>query len=86
MTWADLSAVVALAFGLVTAVPGLLPAAGLALVTWSRVVSGIGWVGYSAGAMVAGVPDAVLPGVLLAQAGYGLAVVAIARQSCARDE
>lgn len=85
MTLVDLSATLALAFGLVTAVPGLLPAAGIALVTWSRVVSGVGWLGYAAGAVAVGLPPEVLPGVLLAQAGYALAVIAIARQSC-RDE
>lgn len=83
---ADVSIVLAVTFGILTAVPGLLPAAGTPLVTWSRVVSGIGWLGYGAGLLVAEtLPEALLPGILAAQAGYGLAVIAIARQAC-RDE
>lgn len=83
--WADISMILALAFGLVAAVPGLLPAAGTALVTWSRVVSGVGWLGYGAGSMMGGVPDALVPGILAVQVGYGMAVLAIALQRCAED-
>ena len=83
----EVSLILALVFGLVTAVPGLLPAAAVVLVTWSRVLSGVGWLGYAGGALVlGGIPDEILWGVLLAQAGYALAVVAIARQSCAEDD
>jgi hypothetical protein len=81
---ADISLILAIAFGILTAVPGLLPAAGLALVTWSRVISGVGWLGYGGGVVLSGgqVPHEALPGILLAQAGYGLAVMAIALQAC----
>lgn len=82
----DLSLILAVIFGISTAVPGLLPASASLLVTWSRVVSGIGWLGYAAGATVSGIPSEALPGILIAQAGYGLAVFAIARQPCAEDE
>lgn len=83
---ADISLVLAIAFGILTAIPGLLPASGIALVTWSRVVSGVGWLGYGAGLLVlGGIPDQLMPGILAAQAGYGMAVIAIARQAC-RDE
>lgn len=74
-------------FGIVTAVPGLLPPAAVAIVTWSRVVSGVGWLGYGAGAATQwSVPEALLPGILLAQLGYGLAVLAIAKQPCAKKD
>ena len=84
---AEVSLVLAVVCGLATAIPGILPAAAAALVTWSRVLSGVGWLGYAGGALVlGGIPDEILWGVLLAQAGYALAVLAIARQSCAEDE
>ena len=74
-------------FGVITAVPGLLPPAAIAIVTWSRVVSGIGWIGYGVGAVATWhVPDRLLPGILLVQIGYGLAVLAIAKQPCKKDD
>lgn len=83
MPFADISVVLALVCGLFTAVPGLLPASTLIVVTWSRVLSGLGWLGYAIGALIMGeIPDPILPGVLLAQLGYGAAVFAIATQSC----
>jgi hypothetical protein len=84
MLWVSVG--LAAGFGVITAVPGLLPSATVALVTWSRVVSGIGWLGYGAG-VAAGthVPDVLLPGILAAQIGYGLAVFAIAKRPCKDD-
>lgn len=84
--WVAISLIFAFSLGIVTAVPGLLPAAGMPLVTWSRVVSGVGWIGYGTSLLLAGsLPDGMLPGILLAQLGYGLAVLAIALQPC-RDQ
>ena len=81
-----LSVVLAVGFGIVTAIPGLLVPAAVAVVTWSRVISGIGWLGYGAGALTTwDVPQALLPGILLVQIGYGLAVLAISKQSCKKD-
>lgn len=81
-----LSVVLAVGFGIVTAIPGLLAPAAIAIVTWSRVVSGIGWLGYGAGALTTwDVPQALLPGILMVQVGYGLAVLAISKQSCDKE-
>jgi len=81
-----LSVMLAVGFGVVTAIPGLLAPAAVAVVTWSRVISGIGWLGYGAGALTTwDVPQALLPGILLVQVGYGLAVLAISKQSCKKD-
>lgn len=78
-----LSIVLAGGLGIVTAIPGLLPPAAIAVVTWSRVVSGVGWLGYGAGALTTwSVPEVLLPGILLVQIGYGLAVLAIHKQPC----
>lgn len=81
-----LSVMLAVGFGVVTAIPGLLAPAAVAVVTWSRVISGIGWLGYGAGALTTwDVPQVLLPGILLVQIGYGLAVLAISKQSCKKD-
>lgn len=83
MQLGDVSIMLALVFGLFTAAPGLLPASSIVMVTWSRVVSGIGWVGYGIGALFAGeIPDAMVPGLLVAQVGYAIAVFAIINQPC----
>lgn len=82
-----LSIALAIGFGIVTAIPGLLPPAAIAVVTWSRVVSGIGWLGYGVGATsLWHVPSLLLPGILMAQIGYGLAVLAISKRGCQSDK
>lgn len=75
--WADLSIFLALALGLVTAVPGLLPEPIVPLVVWGRVTAGVGWLSFAAGAATAGLPDAIVPGLLVAQAGYAIALTGI---------
>lgn len=81
--WADISTILAIGLGLVTAVPGLLPASAILLVTWSRVLSGLGWLGFGLGSMALNnIPSELVPGLLVVQAGYGMAVLAIALQPC----